>query len=285
VVELNTTPSREAMTSADDIVVLDPDHPGFRDAAYRARRNAISKLALAYNQGDPAPLVTYLPEEQTVWQTVWRELAPLHGLHAARAYHEALERVSIDRQTVPQLRDVNAQLQRASGFSMLPVAGLVSHRTFLGFMGKSVFLSTQYMRHPSVPLYTPEPDVVHELVGHAATLGHETFAALNQAFGRAAARVSDADLEKVGRMYWYTMEFGAVMEDGAPRAYGAGLLSSFGELGRFVKEAELRPVDWDDMGARPYDPTQYQDVIYVAQEPFAEFAKRAIDHLESLASA
>jgi len=281
-VQLNPTPSVEAMTSQDDIVHLDPDHPGFRDAAYRARRNAIAKAALNYVEGAPAPLVEYLPAEQEVWRTVWRELAPLHQKRAARAYHEALESVPIDRVTVPQLREVNTLLQNASGFAMLPVAGLVSHRTFLGFMGKSVFLSTQYMRHPSVPLYTPEPDVVHELVGHAATLGHPIFASLNQAFGRAASRVSDADLEKVGRMYWYTMEFGVVLENGEPQAYGAGLLSSFGELGRYQRDAELRPIDWDDMGARPYDPTRYQDVLYVVNEPFADFAKRAIAYLDSL---
>jgi phenylalanine-4-hydroxylase len=273
------------MTSQDDIVQLDPDHPGFRDSSYRARRNAIAKLALNYAEGAPAPLVEYLPAEQEVWRTVWRELAPLHQSRAARAYHEAQELVPIDRQTVPQLREVNRLLQQASGFSMLPVAGLVSHRTFLGFMGKSVFLSTQYMRHPSVPLYTPEPDVVHELVGHAATLGHATFARMNQAFGRAAARVSERDLEKVGRIYWYTMEFGVVMERGEPQAYGAGLLSSFGELGRFRKEAELRPIDWEEMGNRPYDPTRYQDVLYVVNEPFDDFSRRLEQYLESLESA
>jgi phenylalanine-4-hydroxylase len=282
VVQLSSKTPAASMTSAEDIVVLDPDHPGFRDAAYRARRNAIARLALSYQQGDPAPHVDYLPEEQAVWRRVWEELAPLHSTRATRAYHEALELVPIDRQTVPQLREVNALLGKASGFSMLPVAGLVSHRAFLGFMGKSVFLSTQYMRHPSVPLYTPEPDVVHELVGHAATLGHATFAAMNQAFGRAAARVTDANLEKVGRIYWFTMEFGVVRERGEPMAYGAGLLSSFGELGRFRTAAELRPIDFEEMGARAYDPTRYQDVLYVVGEPFADFGKRLVDYLEAL---
>jgi phenylalanine-4-hydroxylase len=167
---------------------------------------------------------------------------------------------------VPQLAEVNARLARSSGFAMLPVAGLVASRTFLGFMGRGHFLATQYMRHPSTPLYTPEPDVVHELVGHAATLGHPWFATINRAFGRAAERVSEAELERVGRVYWYTLEFGAVRERGQVKAYGAGLLSSFGELGRFHREAELRPIDFEQMASRPYDPTRYQDVIYVADD-------------------
>src|SRR5438105_4611300 len=83
------------------------------------------------------------------------------------------------------------------------------------------------------PLYTPEPDVVHELVGHACTLCHPTLADLNRLFGAAAAQVSDEDLALLERVYWYTMEFGLVSQPEGVKAYGAGLLSSFGELERF----------------------------------------------------
>jgi phenylalanine-4-hydroxylase len=73
---------------------------------------------------------------------------------------------------------------------MLPVGGLISGRAFLSAMGHGVFLSTQYMRHHSVPLYTPEPDVVHELVGHAASLFHPGLVKLSRRFGEAAWRVT-----------------------------------------------------------------------------------------------
>src|SRR5204862_3327335 len=140
---------------------------------------------------------------------------------------EAFSRIGLSRTEIPQLADVNAVLEPFHGFRMLPVAGLVSSKTFLGYLGRNAFLSTQYMRHHSVPLYTPEPDVIHELVGHAATFGDERFIRLNRAFGEATLRAGDdARVEQIGRLYWFTLEFGVVLEDDRVKVYGAGLLSS-----------------------------------------------------------
>jgi phenylalanine-4-hydroxylase len=165
---------------------------------------------------------------------------------------------------VPQLAEVNEALRRGAGFRMLPVAGLVSGRMFLGMMGKGAFLSTQYMRHHSVPLYTPEPDVVHELVGHAASLFHPGIVKLSRRFGEAAWRVEDEAMKRLELVYWYTLEFGLVEEGGARKAVGAGLLSSFGELGSFETHAEIRPLDCDEAASIPYDPTQYQKLLFVS---------------------
>jgi len=249
---------------AEELVPLDPDHPGFKDPVYRARRNAIARLALDYRDGDPLPPVDYTEDEQAVWRTVWEHLAPLHERAACREWKESSAALALDRRRVPQLAVVNEALKRGAGFRMLPVAGLVSGRMFLGMMGKGVFLSTQYMRHHSVPLYTPEPDVVHELVGHAASLFHPGVVRLSRRFGEAAWRVDDAALKRLELVYWYTLEFGLVEEDGARKAYGAGLLSSFGELGTFEENAEIRPLDCDEAAAIPYDPTQYQKLLYVS---------------------
>jgi phenylalanine-4-hydroxylase len=122
------------------------------------------------------------------------------------------------------------------------------------------------MRHHSVPLYTPEPDVVHELVGHAATFADPTFVALNRAFGEAALRAQDdpAMIERIGRLYWYTLEFGVLRESGGLRVYGAGLLSSFGELGRFEGEEALHAWNVDEIAGTPYDPTMYQEKLFIA---------------------
>jgi phenylalanine-4-hydroxylase len=248
-----------------DLVQLDPDHPGFRDRAYRERRNAIARLALAYRAGDPPPIAPYSEEEHAVWRAVWRELEPLHARWASREYRRCSRQVALDRERIPQLAEVNAAIA-SSDFSMLPVAGLVSARRFLEYLGRDVFLSTQYIRHHSRPLYTPEPDVVHELVGHAATFVHPTYARLNRAFGAAALDADDRRLTALERIYWYTLEFGLVREDGELKAYGGGVLSGAGELARFATAAELRPLDLADMAARPYDPTGYQPVLYVARD-------------------
>lgn len=247
------------------LVELDRDHPGFRDAAYRRRRDAIARLAHEHQDGDPVPHVRYTDEEHAVWREVWRQLRPLHEELACAPYRSASRRLALDEERVPQLADVNVPLLASTGFSMAPVAGLVDPRTFLEYLGRDVFLSTQYMRHFSRPLYTPEPDVVHELVGHAVTLIDPTFVALNRAFGEAVKRADDALERALIRVYWWTLEFGVVHEGGALKAYGAGLLSSFGELGGIRAHADVRPLDLDEAAATPFDPTDYQRVLFVAR--------------------
>jgi phenylalanine-4-hydroxylase len=271
----------EPNTGADDLVQLDQNHPGFRDPVYRQRRNAIAQRAFRWRVGDPVPDVEYDTSEHGVWQTVWEHLAPLHDRFGSREYRHCSAHFAFPRSHIPQLREVNVKLTPTTGFTMVPVAGLVASRAFLGNLKSDQFLSTQYIRHHTVPLYTPEPDIVHELVGHAATLADPGFAEINRAFGRAAGRVSESVLKQIERVYWYTMEFGAAYEDGKLKAYGAGLLSSFGELERFSREAQLAPLNFEQMAARPYDPTVYQDMIFVAPS-FAEAVQRTTAWLDSL---
>jgi phenylalanine-4-hydroxylase len=247
-----------------ELVRLDSDHPGFRDPAYRRRRNAIAQLAIDYREG-PVPEVAYTDEEQEVWRHVWSRLDPLHERRACRQVREAQALVPLDRRRIPQLAEVNRALQPLTEIRLLPVPGLVSARQFMVRLGEGAFLATQYMRHHSRPLYTPEPDVVHELVGHAATLGHPRFAALNRRFGALAERADERAIEGLIRVYWYTLEFGLVREGGELKAYGAGLLSSYGELETFETRAELRPLDLDRVAATPFDPSDYQRWLYVAE--------------------
>lgn len=258
--------AQPVLESTPALVSLDADHPGFHDAEYRRRRNEIARAALEHRQSDPPPVIAYTAEEQAVWREVWRHLDPLHVRYACSEYLEASRRIALSRETIPQLREINAVIEPVYGFRMMPVAGLVTAGAFLEQLGRGVFLSTQYMRHHSVPLYTPEPDVVHELIGHAATFVHPAFAHLNRAFGEAVAGASAEDIERIGRVYWYTLEFGVVRERSAVKVYGAGLLSSFGELARFETEERLERWDIDRIAATPYDPTRYQERLFVAPD-------------------
>lgn len=249
---------------AQNLVELDPDHPGFKDVDYRARRDRIARLALDYQDGAPVPDVEYTEDEHGVWRCVWNSLEALHAERASAAYLRCARDVGLPRDRIPQLSWVNAKLKDRTGFAMLPVAGLVAARTFLGYLGRDVFLSTQYIRHASRPLYTPEPDVVHELVGHAASFADPQLAALNRAFGRATRAADDRRAERLSRLYWHTLEFGLVREDGRPKAVGAGLLSSAGELATFDERAALLPFDPERASRTPYDPTDYQPILFVA---------------------
>ena len=130
---------------SSDLMLLNPDHPGFLDQEYRKRRDAIAQLALSYRSGQAIPRVEYSSEEHMVWKKITERLAPLHREHACSEILELQEVLSFSSQELPQLCDVNKTLERMAGFRMEPVAGLVSARTFLYYLGRRVFLSTQYI--------------------------------------------------------------------------------------------------------------------------------------------
>jgi phenylalanine-4-hydroxylase len=246
------------------IVQLSPYHPGFRDAAYRARRNRIAELALSYRPGEEIPEAPYSSEEHDVWRAVWTALDPAHQAHACAEYLACVRQLKLAPDRIPQLREVNAKVQALSGFRLEPVAGLVEPRVFLESLASGTFLCTQYIRHHSTPLYTPEPDVVHEIVGHAVTLASKRLAELNRLFGKAVKRTASLDaLNRLSRVYWFTIEFGVMREAGTIKAYGTGLLSSAGELAA-MHTAELRPLDLDAAARHEYDPTRYQPVLFCA---------------------
>lgn len=254
----------EALADRNAIVQLDPDHPGFRDQQYRARRNQIAQIAMKYQPGDPIPDAPYTNEEHQVWRAIWQALRPAHQKHACAEYLSSLRHLSFAPDQIPQLREVNQKVQAISGFRLEPVAGLVQPRVFLENLADGVFLCTQYIRHHSTPLYTPEPDVVHEIVGHGVTLASERLAELNRLFGQAVKRTTSAEaLDKLSRVYWFTIEFGVLREAGEVKAYGTGLLSSAGELEE-MRKAELRPFNLDAASRCEYDPTHFQPVLFCA---------------------
>lgn len=243
---------------------LPEDHPGVSDPAYRERRARIAEVGAAYHHGDPIPDVTYSTEEDEVWRVVSAELAGKHRRYACREYLVGAHRLVLPAQRVPQLRVVDERVHGLTGFHINPVPGLVSPRIFYGSLAARTFLSTQYIRHHSVPFYTPEPDIVHEIIGHANMLASPVFADLYEVAGRASLRATtDASLDVFSRVFWFTLEFGVVHEDGEVKAYGAGLLSSYGEIEAF-RDADIRPWDLLVMATQEYDITHYQPVLFAA---------------------
>ncbi len=245
-------------------VELDRDHPGFADPQYRARRDEIASISAGHRPGRPIPRVDYSEIEHGVWRIVSSELAPKHARYACRAFNAAREALCLPTDHVPQLDEVSDLLKPLTGFRYQPVAGLAPLREFYGAFADRQFFSTQYLRHHSVPLYTPEPDIIHEVIGHANQLADDDFARICEEVGKAVDRTESAEaLAFMSRVFWFTLEFGVVMEDGEPKAYGAGILSSFGELDVF-QAAEIRPLDFAEMGSMEYDITHYQPVLYAA---------------------
>ncbi|MFJ9848977.1 phenylalanine 4-monooxygenase [Streptomyces sp. NPDC101150] len=240
-------------------------HPGFRDRSYLARRNAVAALAGGHAPGDASPPVTYTEEEHRTWRTVHAALGPAHREHACRAVLEAREDAAIPADRVPQHWEVGAHLRTRTGFDFTPAGGFVPNRRFLGTMERSFFHAVQFVRHPAVPLYTPEPDVIHDVFGHGVHLASEEFAVLYRLIGRAAGQArTEAALDLLSRVYWFTLEVGVMAEGGAVKAYGAALLSSYAEITQLARN-EIRELDIRDMMRTPYDVTGYQPVLFSAR--------------------
>lgn len=259
------TRSRDGSTT----VHLEADHPGAVDQDYRERRNTLAGLALDWQPGTPPPVAPYTDAEHEVWRIVCAELHGLHERLACSLYLEGKARLGLPEARIPQLVEVNELLGPLTGFQYVPAAGLVELLQFYGSLADGIFHSTQYVRHHSVPLYTPEPDVLHEVFGHGNCLAHDRFAALYRAAGEACRRVeTGAALEFISKVFWFSLEFGVVREAGEVRCYGAGLLSSYGEIQQ-VAEADLRPLEISRMGTQAYDITHYQPILFCA-EGFSE---------------
>jgi phenylalanine-4-hydroxylase len=245
-------------------VHLGDDHPGVNDPHYRERRNAIAAAALEWEPGAPIPQIAYTDAEHEVWQTVCRELAPKHEKYACRSFRDAVAALALPTDRIPQLNEVTDGLKPLTGFEYVPAAGIVPLDEFYGSLADKVFHSTQYVRHHDAPLYTPEPDLIHEVIGHGHLLADPQVAEVNRLAGEAARRMeSPVGLQMVADVFWFTIEFGVLREDGELRAYGAGILSSYGEIEEF-RGMEIRPLDFAQMATIEYDITHYQPILFGA---------------------
>lgn len=256
----------------ENINELHLDHPGANDADYRTRRDHIAELAKNFRETGTITDVEYTDEEQKVWQIVATKLEELQAERASEFYLDAKKKLGITTKRIPQLSEMNKRLKELSNWRLAPIEGLVETRGFLSWLSYRTMLCTQYIRHTSRPEYTPEPDIVHEAIGHIPNFTNRDFADFSQFIGHGARIASDEQLEELGRLYWFTVEYGLIEENGKHKAFGAGLLSSFGELEHaFTDNVERRPFDLAKVIRTDYSYSDMQPILYVI--PSYQFLK------------
>ncbi|MCX5191311.1 MULTISPECIES: phenylalanine 4-monooxygenase [unclassified Streptomyces] len=245
-------------------IVLPEDHPGFHDMSYRAHRAVIADAARRFRPGDPLPAVAYTEAERGMWRTVSAELAGAHREHACQEYLAGADMLRLPSDRVPQLAEVSGALHGLTGFTLTPAADLVEARSFYGSLADRRFQATQYLRHPDSPMFSPEPDMIHEVIGHGVHLANRRIAELYRLIGETVRRLETPEaVALVSRIFWFTIEYGLVREKRRSTVIGASLLTSYGELQQY-RGAHVRPLDAESMFRQKYRIDVFQPVLFEA---------------------
>ncbi len=225
----------------------------------------------------------YSPEQHETWRRMFARQSELLPGRVCDEYLEgrALLRYTSDR--IPALADLSERLHGCTGWRVIRVEGYVPEDIFFGLLARKLFPCTDFIRHISEIEYTPAPDMFHDLMGHLPMIANPRFASFFHSFGLAGINArTDEEVQWLGRIYWYTVEFGLLnptAHDGAkrdPRAsriYGAGLTSSVGEMEHcFTNEVKRSPFSIEVIAATDVE-------IHHMQEELFEIA--SFDELET----
>jgi phenylalanine-4-hydroxylase len=250
-----------------DELVLEPDHPGIGDATYVRRRRELFALCRRHRLEDSGPpLVDYTAAETLIWRQVSQELDQLHRQHASSIYLEAKDALAISTTTIPQLRHLSERLERETRIHLVPAEGPLAYRTFYSYIARRGFPVTQFIRHGSHPEFTPEPDMIHDCLGHVPPLMNQDYAEVLTLIGKAAHTTPDPlQVLALKRFSWFSIEFGLMEQAEGLKVFGAGILSSTREIpfSLFSPEVTRRPFVTDEVIETDYDPSRMQDHLFV----------------------
>jgi phenylalanine-4-hydroxylase len=263
------------------ILELEPGHPGLGDGGYIARRKELFELCRRHRlERLGPPLIEYISEETRIWREVSPKLEELHQKYACSIYNKAKHDLTITETVIPQLRSISERLERETNVHLVPAEGALPYRTFYRYIAERGFPVTQFIRHGSHPEFTPEPDMIHDCLGHVPPLMNQDYAELLTLIGKAAAATPRGDhVLALKRFSWFSIEFGLIEEHGETKVFGAGILSSTGEIPHslFSKAATRRPFITETVINTDYDPSRMQVDFFIA--PSLPFLRQELESL------
>lgn len=273
----------DAMVTPPDVAELELEagHPGLGDEGYIQRRKELFALCRTHRlENLGPPLIEYTAEETRIWREVSPKLDELHLRHACRIYLDAKRELAITRDEIPQLRHLSDRVRRETNVHLVPAEGALPYRTFYEYIAERGFPVTQFIRHGSHPEFTPEPDMIHDCLGHVPPLMNQDYAELLTLIGKAAATTRTGEqVLALKRFSWFSIEFGLIEEAGATKVFGAGILSSTGEIPYSINSPEVKrePFVTDVVIDTDYDPSRMQDHLFIA--PSFPFLRRELEAL------
>jgi phenylalanine-4-hydroxylase len=172
----------------------------------------------------------YTEEQHSVWTELVSRRMPQLARHAAEEYLEGFAIVGLRTHQLPNLEEISQRLYPRTGWSTTPVSGFMPGPAFFEMLASRQFPTTTWLRKRDSLEYTPEPDIFHDVFGHVPMHAHPVFADFLANYGQLCAGIqNEAVLERIGRFFWYTVEFGLIRQRGRVKVYGSGLISSNGE--------------------------------------------------------
>lgn len=172
----------------------------------------------------------YTSQEHAMWDRLFERQARMLPGRAVDEFLAGLGMLRMARPGIPNFEELSERLMKATGWQVVAVPGLVPDRVFFDHLAHRRFVAGRFIRKPEEIDYLEEPDVFHDVFGHVPLLAHPVFADFMQAYGEGGLRADGMGaIDKLARLYWYTVEFGLIRRDGGLRLYGAGIVSSYGE--------------------------------------------------------
>ena len=210
----------------------------------------------------------YENSENEVWAELYRRRMKSLPEQACEAYLEGLDKLQMPGHRIPRQEELSSRLHDLTGWSMQAVDGFVPARIFFDSFAGRTFPATVEVRPWEQLEYLQEPDVFHDVFGHLPMHTDPVFADFAQEYGQLASSIDDEDhFDALGRLYWYTVEFGLIRENGEFKLYGAGLMSSLGEAAQvFEGGPEIRPFDLDEVISTPFRIDIYQPLLFVIDD-------------------
>lgn len=180
-------------------------------------------------QADQHGHIHYTAAEHQVWHTLYQRQTEVLTTSACDAFQQGVTTLGLNSKQIPQLTTINDCLHQQTGWQTAPVPALISFQTFFSLLAEQRFPVATFIRDPNELDYLKEPDIFHEVFGHCTMLTQPDFASFTHQLGQVGASLNHKDQVMLGRLYWFTVEFGLLQTDQELRIYGGGILSSIEE--------------------------------------------------------